>query len=121
MTRYNLLSEMTDLVQIDILPDEDLREIVFNRQRDHQAQRDAYLDAPETDPVYADEKTKRRWIVNYIAHEMASYDFTHLVASGKADYGEVERLTMIAILDKAALTYPQYAAECNAQQRRYMR
>ena len=63
----------------------------------------------------ADEGTVIRWMVNYVRHEMTSYDAQLYHMKGKVGihdmYGEIHDV----ILDKIAGIYPELSQECERQ------
>lgn len=61
------------------------------------------------------EKTLMRWVVNYIRHNLISYDSTLFDNKGKVGKDEAYPIFKKAVLDRIAATYPKYAAECQKQ------
>lgn len=56
-----------------------------------------------------------RWVVNYIRHNLISYDSTLFDNKGKVGKDEAYPIFKKAVLDRIAATYPKYAAECQRQ------
>lgn len=56
-----------------------------------------------------------RWVVNYIRHNLISYDSTLFDNKGKVGKDEAYPIFKKAVLDRIAATYPKYAAECKRQ------
>lgn len=67
------------------------------------------------DAYSADDETVTRWMVNYIRHEMTSYDEQLWDIKGKVGISEAHIDLHDAILDKIALVYPELATECQRQ------
>ncbi len=61
------------------------------------------------------EETLMRWVVNYIRHNLISYDSTLFDNKGKVGKDEAYPIFKKAVLDRIAATYPKYAAECQRQ------
>lgn len=61
------------------------------------------------------EETLNRWVVNYIRHNLISYDSTLLDNKGKIGKDEAYLTFKKAVLDKISITYPKYATECQRQ------
>lgn len=61
-------------------------------------------------------ETMERWIVNYIRHNLINYDAEcrHLL-SGQVGKNSAYVTFKKAILEKIAVAYPDYAAECSLQ------
>jgi hypothetical protein len=66
----------------------------------------------------ADEETIRRWIVNYIRHELTDYDYDLCHTKGRTGCHEQYGRYRDAVLDKIAEAYPNYAEECQRQKER---
>ncbi|GGP87813.1 hypothetical protein [Streptosporangium pseudovulgare] len=64
-----------------------------------------------------DESTLRRWVVNYLRHELTVYDGTLGELFGKVGRAEATRLLRRRIYEAIARTYPQLADECGRQLR----
>lgn len=61
------------------------------------------------------EETLMRWVVNYIRHNLISYDSTLFDNKGKVGKDEAYPIFKKAVLNRIAATYPKYAAECKRQ------
>ena len=66
----------------------------------------------------ADYKTQMRWMVNYVRHNLTSYDNVLYDMSGKVGCHEEYHRYKEAVLDKIAETYPLLAEECEDQKTR---
>lgn len=63
--------------------------------------------------------TLQRWVVNYIRHNLVSYDYGLYKMKGKTGKNALYAPFKNAILEKIAVAYPQYAAECRNQMLNY--
>lgn len=63
----------------------------------------------------ADEDTITRWMVNYIRHEMTSYDEQLYHMKGRIGKFDMYHEIHDHILDKIAIVYPELAEECERQ------
>lgn len=63
----------------------------------------------------ADEDTITRWMVNYIRHEMTSYDEQLYSMKGRTGIHDMYPEIRNVILDKIAVIYPELAQECEKQ------
>lgn len=68
-------------------------------------------------PYDADENTKRRWAVNYIRHNLTSYDFDLYRMAGKPGCDRAYDVYKNGVLDKIADVYPEFKEECESQKR----
>ena len=101
-------------IKVKVLPMSQLRdEAIADRQAWYDMDWDNYCDATS-----ADEPTIKRWMVNYVRHNLTSYDDVLYRMSGKVGC-HIEYLTYkFAVLDKIAETYPKLKQECNQQKQR---
>lgn len=60
-------------------------------------------------------KTLNRWIVNYIRHNLVSYDSELLGIKGRVGINEAYPRYKEAVLNEIAVVYPKYAEECKRQ------
>lgn len=67
------------------------------------------------DAYSADENTVMRWMVNFVRHEMTSYDEQLYYMKGKVGIREMYQDIRDFILDKIAVIYPELAQECKRQ------
>ena len=75
-----------------------------------------WIDEPYMKNAYtANEETINRWIVNYIRHNLVSYDNFLGSIDGKVGSVEAYPEVKIAVLEKIANTYPKYKDECERQ------
>lgn len=63
----------------------------------------------------ADEQTCRRWMVNYIRHNLTEYDSDLYSMSGRVGCHKEYQRYKLAVLDKIAEVYPELKSECNNQ------
>lgn len=63
----------------------------------------------------ADEDTVTRWTVNYIRHQMTTYDEQLYHMKGRVGKNDMYREIHNHILDKIANVYPELAEECEQQ------
>ena len=70
----------------------------------------------EINDVYsADQKTKERWTVNYIRHNLTSYDDALFDMAGKVGCHEEYIRYKEAVMNKIAESYPDLERECKNQ------
>lgn len=62
-----------------------------------------------------DSDTLNRWVVNYIRHNLVSYDYGLYRMKGKTGKNALYAQYKNAILEKIAAAYPKYADECRMQ------
>ena len=70
------------------------------------------------DASSADESTVKRWMVNYVRHNLTSYDDVLYRMSGKVGCHNEYLTYKFAVLDKIAAAYPKLKQECNQQKQR---
>ena len=70
------------------------------------------------DAASADEPTIKRWMVNYVRHNLTSYDDVLYRMSGKVGCQDEYLTYKFAVLDKIAEAYPKLKQECNQQKQR---
>jgi len=63
----------------------------------------------------ADENTVERWMVNYIRHNLCTYDNGLSAIYGKTGKGELYTRLKRTILERIAETYPELSDECDNQ------
>ena len=69
----------------------------------------------DKDAWQADTNTVKRWMVNYIRHNLTSYDSELLSIAKKVGCHEEYAYYKNAVLDCIAQTYPELEEECNYQ------
>lgn len=69
----------------------------------------------DKDVDLADEDTKRRWMVNYIRHNLTDYDDSLYQMSGRPGCHEEYKRYKFAVLEEIAETYPALQSECVRQ------
>ena len=74
-----------------------------------------YYDTYYHDAYEADEETQDRWMVNYIRHNLTSYDEELWNMSGKTGKGKAYLIYFEAVLHKIAEIYPELKDECESQ------
>ena len=105
-------------IQVSVLPDDELVEKTLKAKQDwydrHQDPED-YGQENYRIARTADREIVERWVVNYIRHNLVSYDLFLSRISGQvgsvAAYPEVKE----AVLKKIAEAYPAYKMECDRQ------
>ena len=111
--RENSLKECENAlerIKIERIPLDRLRSLVLN---DKQAWYD--FNGIERYAHDADEDTVRRWMVNYIRHNMTNYDYCLSVWKGSVGIKETYLSFHSRILDKIARIYPELREECEEQ------
>ena len=116
-----LLQEMSEIIKsikIQVIPEERLITRAIADYNAHQQEKSEKSGEPYFTKVKAEdltEETLNRLIVNYIRHNLTTYDRNLLILNGKTgkqkgyiDYKE-------AILQQIALAYPKYKEECQRQ------
>ena len=108
-TKYSNMNHSVQLfidsITIKVLSDEELKTKALK------AKQEWYLKNAYT----ANEETINRWIVNYIRHNLVSYDNFLGSIDGKVGSVEAYPEVKIAVLEKIANTYPKYKDECERQ------
>ena len=98
-------------INVPCVDDATLRKWVYQNMRNRNIQRGLWNSYPEDAP----EETMQRWVVNFIRHNLVSYDYTLHVHKGRVGINECYTDYKKAILMKIAEVYPQYADECKRQ------
>ena len=111
--RENSLKECENAlerIKIERIPLDRLRSLVLNNKQ-------AWYDfnGIECYAHDADEDTVRRWMVNYIRHNMTNYDYCLSVWKGSVGIKETYLSFHSRILDKIARIYPELSEECEEQ------
>lgn len=70
------------------------------------------------DAYGADEDTVKRWMVNFVRHEMTTYDEQLYYMKGKVGVHDMYEDIRNFILGKIAVIYPELAQECEKQKNR---
>ena len=106
-----LVEEMKNLISVEIVADKEIIEKVIEEKNKWYY----WHGKNEIEKWMIDEWTLKRWIVNYIRHELISYDYDLEKLHGRVgkDKAYVEYKT--AVLQKIAEVYPKYAEECRNQ------
>lgn len=107
--------EKIKLISIKHLPDEILRREVLDAKQSWYYQHDNY----DTSVYGANEEVIKRWVVNYIRHNLTAYDRDLYSMSGKVGCNIEYKRYKNAVLDKIAEAYPEYADECENQKIKY--
>lgn len=103
------------LISVKYLPDETLRRETLDAKQSWNYQHDNC----DTSVYGADEKVIKRWVVNYIRHNLTAYDRDLYSMSGKVGCNIEYKRYKNAVLDKIAEAYPKYADECENQKIKY--
>lgn len=88
---------------------------IYSKQVWYDNQSYRYGEAYSKNAYGADEDTVKRWMVNFIRHEMTSYDEQLYHMKGRAGIHDMYHDIHNVILDKIALVYPELAQECKNQ------
>lgn len=105
------ISEICKNIKIEVVGDEELREMVAQAQQyRHDSFGDYYFCIEDVD-----EATMNRWVVNFIRHNLVDYDYILNTLRGKVGKQELYTTYKGAILQRIAELYPKYAAECERQ------
>ena len=106
-----LVEEMKNLISIEVVAEKELIEQTL------EAKNLWYFwhGKGEIDRRTLDNATLKRWIVNYIRHELISYDCDLYQLHGRVGKDEVYVKYKAAVLEKIAEAYPKYAEECQNQ------
>lgn len=101
-------------IKVEVLPMSQLRDEAI-------ADRQAWYDMDwenDCDAASADEPTIKRWMVNYVRHNLTSYDDVLYRMSGKVGCHNEYLTYKFTVLDKIAEAYPKLKQECNQQKQR---
>lgn len=133
----NLLKEIAETIDVEILSEKELIENTLEKQK-------AYLiEKKEHDLLYLEDRRDKyeefckvydelnhlksvglhkpseealaRMVVNYIRHNLTTYDYDLYVLRHKAGQDEAYKVLKTAVLRKIALAYPKYKDECEHQ------
>ena len=69
------------------------------------------------DGASVDDTTRERWAVNFVRHELTTYDDSLLQAYGKVGVDSAAAIIRDRVLSEIARVYPELAAECERQRR----
>lgn len=104
-------------IRIKVLEEDELRKVTIKEKQkwyDYQMMmREGCCDILSA--KYADEETMRRWMVNYIRHNLTEYDVELFRMSGKVGCREEYRRYKKAIMIKISKAYPYLKDECERQ------
>lgn len=109
--KKNLLADINNLldtIEVEVISDEKLVPRVLNDKR-------AWYEMHGDIFLKPDDITLRRWIVNYIRHELVSYDEYLYEIYGKTGKQDAYVILKNGILEKIAVAYPKYKEECRLQ------
>lgn len=98
-------------IHIPLVDDETLRTWVYQDRRAYNLSKGWFELYPEDAP----EETMQRWIVNFIRHNLAEYDYTLSRNKGRFGIHDCYEDYKNTVLNKIAEVYPQYADECRRQ------
>ena len=103
--------------QIEVIPIDELRERTLQKKQewyDYQALlRDQWSDERSVD--FANESTVKRWMVNYVRHNLTEYEDTLYRLKGKIGRKDVYYKLHDGIIKKIANTYPMLSDACEDQ------
>lgn len=108
------LEEIKKSIVIKQISEESLKQRTLQAKEDWYDENGNY----EADPYKADEDTVNRWMVNYIRHNLTSYDDNLCKLYGKTGKEQLYRTLKNFILDKIAAQYPFLEYECYLQKER---
>ena len=111
-TMINLSEKMkhfAETINVTVLPEDELI------ARTIEAKRQWYDYCWKEFDENVDSEPLKRWVVNYIRHNLVRYDDGLYEMRGKTGQDVVYPEFKDAILDKIALAYPTYADECEKQ------
>lgn len=124
-TKYSNMNHSVQLfidsITIKVLSDEELKTKALKAKQEwyqcHPCSLNGdWIDEPYMKNAYtANEETINRWIINYIRHNLVSYDNFLGSIDGKVGSVEAYPEVKIAVLEKIANTYPKYKDECERQ------
>ena len=113
--RYNDLMQIIDdkieEIHVRKLDDDTLRKNTLISKQNHFADRYELYGGFEM----PDESTMNRWVVNYIRHELTTYDYELYTIAGKVGVHDGYIKYKKAVLYKIAELYPNYSDECERQ------
>ena len=96
-----------------------LRTAAIEAQQDWYYEQYYYRDKGYVKDAYgADEDTVKRWMVNFVRHEMTTYDEQLYYMKGKVGVHDMYEDIRNFILGKIAVIYPELAQECEKQKNR---
>ena len=111
--------EFLESVNIKHMDIDALREAaIYAKQAWYDIQNYRYDAVYFKDAYSADEDTVKRWMVNFVRHEMTSYDEQLYHMKGRTGIHDLYHDIHNLILDKIALVYPELAQECENQKSR---
>lgn len=112
----DMVNQAAEAIKIQVIPFDELVEKTLNaKQRWYDACYDPYYDEYKKEARGADEETINRWVVNYIRHEMTTYDYELLFLARKTGNTEAYMRLFELILNKIAEAYPSLQEECRMQ------
>lgn len=100
--------EVLERIVVDRISLSELRELALEYQQ-------CWYDSRCFGEYCADEKTVRRWMVNYIRHNMTHYDDCLMNWKGRIGIGTMYISLRNQVLDKIAEVYPELKDECKKQ------
>ena len=117
--KANLAKEVDEkikLIKVKLINDDDLRGRTISAKNEWNSWNDYRGDFIPVRQKDVDEFTMRRWVVNFIRHNLTEYDEDLFDIKGKTGIHEEYYRYRDAVLDKIAEVYPKYADECFRQQ-----
>ena len=116
--RQNLLKDteaFVNSITIEVIDDERLIKRAKQNAYVEYCFRHEDIDVSFKYYAQAEEYTVNRWVVNYIRHQLTTYDKRLFMFRGKAGKEEAAALLRDLILKRIAEVYPKYKDECFRQ------
>lgn len=104
------LERVKESIEVEVIGKSRLRKETINAKRDWFWSHDNF-----DDPRQADEATQQRWMVNYIRHNLTTYEDGLYEIYGKTGKDELYSDLKECVLEKIAEAYPYLADECYSQ------
>lgn len=98
-------------IEVPVMSKEDLESKAWQSQKEHYDGKGRMIGGPDDD-------TMKRWMVNYLRHELTGYDSELSENEGKVGVKDAHDTLKDAVLDKIADAYPYLADACEDQKRR---
>ena len=111
-----MVNQSVAKITIQIIPFEELIEKTLDAKQEwYDTRYELLYDDYKKEARYADEETVNRWAVNYIRHEMTTYDNELWQIAKKTGNKEAYLRLFELILCKIAEAYPELKEECVSQ------
>lgn len=112
--RKNALKDLENIknsIEIEVISKEKLKKNTLRAKQDWYCAIGNY----DSDPWCADIDTQNRWMVNYIRHNLTSYEYDLYRIRGKVGKQDLYTKLKECILEKIAEAYPYLEDECYSQ------